>query len=309
MAHRNTSPTVRCGYSLIEILVAVIVFALGLSLLVPAAARAWDVAGQTQTANNLKQCTLAVHSHHDYYRKMPPAFAEAGKYPRTDKTVWFHLLPFVEALNVYQDDNADESIVSPFVAPSDPTKTAKGNLSFAANIRVFGHQKYTKEICNDPTKSLKPAEPKSATQSGLTMRWISSRDGASNTICFATRMSSCDRDADGKPVFTRINGDAGTPNGGYFGGPAVSAPPGRLYAAEPTIAYQVSPKEFDKEPLGKSVKCIKNPIGVPHSFAPTLLVSLIDGSTRSISRTITPKTFGRAICPGDGQPLGEDWEE
>src|SRR5437868_266579 len=60
-------------------------------------------------------------------------------------------------------------------------------------------------------------------------------DGTSNTIMTSTRMSSCDRTPKGEPVPTLINGDPGTPSGGFFGATAVKDAPSPLYAATPLI--------------------------------------------------------------------------
>ena len=61
---------------------------------------------RVQTLNNLKQCALAIHNYHDTYRRLPHAFNKGGSYPDTEKSMWFQLLPFVEADNVYKQNLA-----------------------------------------------------------------------------------------------------------------------------------------------------------------------------------------------------------
>ncbi|MGL4423188.1 MAG: hypothetical protein ACRCZF_21175, partial [Gemmataceae bacterium] len=39
-----------------------------------------------------------------------------------------------------------------------------------------------------------------------------------------------------------------------------------------------------------------------------VLVSMADGSVRSIAVTITPETYRSAVLPDDGKSLGSDWE-
>jgi hypothetical protein len=47
-----------------------------------------------------------------------------------------------------------------------------------------------------------------------------------------------------------------------------------------------------------------------HAFTPVALaIALADASVKYVSAKMSPSTFMRALCPGDGQPLGEDWSE
>lgn len=300
----------RRGFGLIELLVVIAIIALLIAFLLPAVQKVRQSAGRAQSANNLKQCALAVHNYHDTYRKFAGALATGGIYVNNDKTMWFHLLPYVEADNVYKKDNADQAIIPPFLVVDDPyAGDQTGKLNFSANIRVFGFQTLTAKVCNDTEKAIKPLEPKTQMISGLTMGRLTSMDGTSNVYMLTTRMSSCDRDAKGNPIHTLINGDPSTRSGGFFGGPAFTKAPSKLWAAEPNIIYQILPKDFDDEAAGTSVKCINNPIGVPHSFGPSLLTALCDGSVKHTTERMTPQTFARAVSPGDGQPLGADWAE
>lgn len=298
----------RRAFGLIELLVIIAIIALLIAFLVPAFGKVREAANRVSTVNNLKMAGLAVHNYHDTYRRMPDAYAPGGQYPNADKTLWFHLLPYLEQDNAYNADSADAAVVEPYCSPDDPYNTdRKGKLNLSGNIRIFGYQTYTAEKCNDVGKALKVLDPKTTVKANLTFPRIV--DGTSNTFMAATRLSTCDKDAKGNPVHTLINGDPGTTSGGFYAAAAVSAKPNTLYAAVPDIMYQESPKDFDDRAVGESIKCINNPSGVAHSFRLTgLLTALCDGSVRTVTPKMSPATFARALCPGDGNVLGEDWD-
>lgn len=296
----------RRAFGLIELLVIIAIIALLIAFLLPAAGKVREAANRVSTMNNLKMAGLAVHSYHDAYRRLPDAYAPLPN-QNADKTLWFQLLPYLEQENVFNADNADAAVVEPYCSPDDPYNTdRKGKLNLSGNIRIFGYQTYTAEKCNDVGKALKVMDPRTTIKANLTFPRIV--DGTSNTFMAATRLSSCDKDARGNPVPTTINGDPGTPSGGFYAAAAVSAKPSPLYAAVPDIMYQESPKDFDDRAVGESIKCINNPSGVAHSFRPGgLLTALCDGAVRTVTPKMAPATFARALCPGDGNVLGEDW--
>jgi len=143
----------RPGFTMIELLLILGVLLFLLGFLVPAVQRVRSAASRTQSLNNLKQLTLAVHSINDAYNKLPPV---VGSFPvKNEKagTLFFHLLPFIEQNNVYQQAKGDVNnnatygmIIPTFLNPMDksapPDNRYKGWLattSYATNWMVFGH--------------------------------------------------------------------------------------------------------------------------------------------------------------------------
>src|SRR5262245_21418935 len=97
---KTKSHQFRAGFTMIELLVilGILVFVLG--MLYPAIRQVQRAASRTQSINNLRQIALATHSSNDVYKKMPPV---VGSFPNKDEkagTLFFHILPFIEQLNV-----------------------------------------------------------------------------------------------------------------------------------------------------------------------------------------------------------------
>src|SRR5690606_2363080 len=111
----HVSQQKRSGFTLIELLVVIAIIAILIGLLLPAVQKVREAAGRIESANNLKQMTLALHSAQDAHKKLPPdigfypmtrAHALAGnqfdgKTPSWHGTVFYHILPFMEQENAY----------------------------------------------------------------------------------------------------------------------------------------------------------------------------------------------------------------
>jgi len=158
----------RSGFTLIELLVVIAIIAILIALLVPAVQKVREAAARTQTVNNLKQITLATHSCHDVYHKLPPAtgwfglvqapqvqFIQGGAGIGTPPmTCHVYLMPFFEQDNLYKScigqgvtttfvgpgpGQQRSIVVQPLLSPQDPTQNNNGAgvTNFAANLRVF----------------------------------------------------------------------------------------------------------------------------------------------------------------------------
>src|SRR5437667_2508902 len=145
------------GFTLIELLVVIAIIAILIALLVPAVQKVREAAARTQSINNIKQISLALHGCNDAYKVLPSG---TGFFPRNDGQSWngavpthfsshfWFLLPFIEQTNVYKTYPMGWGFpsVSTYLNPSDPTMPANGmstqwssgGLNTAVNSYVVG---------------------------------------------------------------------------------------------------------------------------------------------------------------------------
>jgi prepilin-type N-terminal cleavage/methylation domain-containing protein len=320
----------RLGFTLIELLVVIAIIAILMALLVPAVQKVREAAARTQTNNNLRQCAIAIHNYHGVFNKFPNALWTGGVYTGTgnNRTMWFHLLPYVEQDNVYKN-NVHNAVVAAYLAPSDPyVSTTDGKLNFAGNLRLFAYLTLGSANANNAVNA-SGAPNNTGLQgsstgtvgglgnggsSGLTLARIP--DGTSNVFMLATRYADC---GSGTPPSTYYS--AG-PNGGLQitgGSPASTTTTGNLTATAvggffgaglhntaadrslTTAIFQVAPSPAN---------CSVIPSAFGQSFsAGGMSCALADASIKSVDPNMSSTTFCRALCPGDGFSLDNDWTD
>jgi prepilin-type N-terminal cleavage/methylation domain-containing protein len=306
----------RSGFTLIELLVVIAIIAILIALLVPAVQKVRESAARTQTNNNLKQCALAVHSYHDAYRRMPDAYHVGGIYQNTHVSMWIHLLPYVEADNVYKSNTAaiqQGSVVPAYNAPSDPYNSDNsGIVNFAGNVRIFAYETLGPTAANNAgtAVTITPGST-GGVKSSLTLSRIV--DGTTNVIMLVTKYSDCNlrstryaSNPSGNAGATSPAAPSGGYTGGFFGGGTHNTPAARGSLATKTMMYQITPRNDGDAAVG----CINDHSLFGHAFgAGGLSTALCDGSVKNISPTMSPPTFCHATTPGDQAPPGADWAQ
>jgi prepilin-type processing-associated H-X9-DG protein len=131
----------RSGFTLFHLLILLALFAIGLGLVLPGAAKMREQAAKAQSQNNLKQIALAAHNYHATTNHFP-AGLDANNFSAAAQ-----LLPFIEQDNVFKsidfkksiDDkaNADarKTVIKTFLNPFDPVKSV--SMDFGATNYLF----------------------------------------------------------------------------------------------------------------------------------------------------------------------------
>jgi prepilin-type N-terminal cleavage/methylation domain-containing protein/prepilin-type processing-associated H-X9-DG protein len=166
----------RSGFTLIELLVVIAIIAILIGLLVPAVQKVRESASRIQCANNLKQIGLALHSHHDSYKRFPYG-GGSGRW-------MYNILPFLEQRNVQQATGTARTaaVIPVYWCPSDGRQPAIWGGSFATHSYpgVAGLNSF-----DYPDKGIFGWF---ASPTGLKITAI--RDGTSNTIMVGERPPS-----------------------------------------------------------------------------------------------------------------------
>jgi prepilin-type N-terminal cleavage/methylation domain-containing protein len=192
----RTNVKFRRGFTLVELLVVIAIIAVLIGLLVPAVQKARELAQLTKCKNNLRNLALACLQAHDKQGALPPLY---GLYAQQTGSVFYHLLPYLEGRDVYEQNPAlFAPTVNPragghafpvYLCPSDSsagvgvadgvwTDTTGKNWgigNYGANYLVFGH----------------PGAQQPQNFAGATRIPDGIPDGTSKTILFAERYGVC----------------------------------------------------------------------------------------------------------------------
>ena len=319
------------GFTLIELLVVIAIIAILIGLLVPAVQRVREAANRTQCQNNLKQLGLAAHNYHDTHKHLPPAI---GYYPPAAGALgsyFFHLLPYVEQDPLYKSALGSVTFPPPdgpttvyypgnnkvysqpvkiFLCPSDPSVGPDGavminGVSFGASCYGFNAL-----VVADNDITTKPFK---TNPQGKTRIPADIPDGTTNTILQAEKYARC-TNTTLLPQFRDGGSACAYGCGGPFPWVPTIAPPAKMFTPGfciPAFANQgapdaIGPKSiFQVQPTPFLGNC--DPTRAATAHAGGIQVGLVDGSVRTLARSLSGATWAAAVTRAGGEVLGSDW--
>lgn len=317
----------RRGFTAIDLLVILVIFAFLVGVLLPAVQGAQQAAARAQSANNMKQIVLGLHGCNDVYKKLPPAIGwypmsagqartQPGWYqPAWHGTMFYHLLPFVEEAQIYKNTTGSSwtstgTKVKTFIAPNDPT-APKNGLHFhnrgavSYGINTYALIRGNTAVGEDYDALGYTGMPRGSTDSQTTLPRIMTRDGTSNTIAIGERFATCWSPIvntagrrTGWRKFERVWGESSQQFNNLS--PAIFRPLNKVKGRPFMVPPELRPE------FGVDMKSCEP--GTWQSFDGQIIqMGLFDGSVRGISSRITHFTWSNALRPDDGFALGPDW--
>jgi len=293
------------GFTLIELLVVIAIIAILIGLLVPAVQKVREAAARTQSLNNVKQMSLALHNANDSNGKLPPSYGyypgnydgsgnggNNGILPAHRGSLLFHILPFVEQDNLWKSIGGDSWYnYTPgpkmYISPSDPVYAVlkdpyqgRPATTYPSNAYVFNGGPGVGQVNTDWNQG-----------SFGTIASIMP-DGTSNTIMFAEAYVTCN--GAGK-IWTESNPGQGNGdfNGSWFGS---------YNGGNPVPYPQFKPSTSACNPYPSATGG-----GLQSHAGGGIVVGLGDGSVRLVSSGVSYSTWRAAVLPNDGVPLGSNW--
>jgi prepilin-type N-terminal cleavage/methylation domain-containing protein len=319
----------RQAFTLIELLVVIAIIAILIGLLVPAVQQVRAAATRIQCENNVKQVTLACHTFHDTYKKLPPASGTVGN---NVGSAHYFLLPFVDQNPLFQQS------ITNGVGTSLSVRTGVVPVYYCPADSSTSDGRFTTNNPNDNTSIIGEGVANYAINAQVatgTLTLLMISDGTSNTVLFAERMGYCTG-----PDFPSPGANPNLLLSSYTYSVWARGPRNATNSNWPDRSGVISPWWWDNPafdtPLQDSTHYgprsdpnfrqnwnggVVNPGGfqgntVPGGcdyrrlnalHGPVMNVGLADGSGRSLSASLSATTWQIVCNPRDGLSPGTDW--
>jgi prepilin-type N-terminal cleavage/methylation domain-containing protein len=287
----------RSAFTLVETLVVIAILGALMALLLPVIQTVRESALRIQSMNNMRQICLASHHFADVH---------SGNLPTLDGTrnpgfqsLFVVIMPYLEQDNLYEaflrntgGGFSSRFNVPVYLSPADPSSDASnshGRSNYAANAQVFAVYPRMPQTFADGTSSTIAFAEHYAKCNTTVFQWYA-------TTPVVTPELSIHRStfADNGPLV--LSTHAGQPSDFQDVYPITT---GQLLTSTGSIeglTFQTRPKPNQCDPrIAQS----------PHRGG--MIVGLGDGSVRTISASISARTYWAAVTPAGGEVLGSDW--
>ncbi|MBX3399775.1 MAG: DUF1559 domain-containing protein [Gemmataceae bacterium] len=292
----------RNGFTLLELLVAIAIFAVLLGILLPAVQSVRDDAARMQSINNLRQMIIGTHQYASEHDGTIKNVANSTEYARPsgffkNHSIFVVIAPYAYDPNVWKrkSDSTDPlDTVSPtipiYLSPGDPSINFDPRLSF-----VRAKCSYAVNL---------------TAMDGYLSMSASLRDGLSNTIAFAEKhFASADPASTGAQTYGTYDAVFGPLHQDeVYGRRCASFADKRWGDVLPVIGADgkstvpsIPGKTFQYRPRVPEV----DPHIVQTQFRAGLPVAMYDGSCRTVSRTIHEVVFWSMVTPSGGESVRE----
>jgi prepilin-type N-terminal cleavage/methylation domain-containing protein len=318
------------GFTLVEVLVVIAIIGILVGLLLPAVQAAREASRRSSCANNMRQLGIAAQNHHDTLGHLPPGigYYTPSEPMRVFGPYHFHLLPYYEQASLFERSFGDTPFAAPvgpqkvhysgnqgvfaestanMICPSDPSVEAKRTV--LVDGVPFGATCYVPNALVNAIANLTATPPTMDPQGKNRLADI--LDGTSNTILHAEKYARCENPSLAPPF--RIGGTAWAyttspkfpwqpapmqmPGKAFQPGIAIAAlvPIGAPNAIGPGSIFQVQPRYLQN--------CDPTRASTSHNV---MVVGLVDGSVRTLSRNMSGGTWWAALTPAGSEVVSMD---